>query len=610
LRLRAIIFPQIVMKALKLSSIKFLGLPIVLLSCLLTPVVSSAQWSVIGKFDWPICTINFTSPQVGFVGLGLGPGGLAAKAAIYKTVDGGVNWIASRMPGDYVGNISQILMTDENHGWAALTANGGAQVGLWKTNDGGLTWDNWALPSALTSIYQTSSTFIATDIYGEGHLSFDSGVTWQGSFTASTNCVDFVDDLHGVISDFRGQNWLVTSDGGRTWNNSNERTESWTVHAVKGTSVFYAAPEGPSDGTVYTTEILRSSDYGMNWSTVHKFDFRSTGTIQGANEDVLYVQTSWNANPEPYKRDFYRSIDQGKTWTNIGGPGAFSDSRFVVFDGGCQGVMVYASDSVGTLYRYIDAAVQSTGSDQVLAKSFGSVRVAANSIVTIPINLSVKSVDRNLDTMKVYEVDYTIIYDGELLDIDARHILSRVTAPTGWTVKSAKIVSGELSVALTNTSAQPVTNVLSLGSIIFDTYAGKAKSTLVGFSRFTVKTAQATYHYCTNLEGDYLGLVEIDAASVGLAADHANISLYPNPVHGAGTLKLEFDLEHSARVKAEVFDLLGRRMLAYPDLTSARTLDAGHQTIDFSTSVLTAGTYYVRFELAGLPVTKQFTVIR
>jgi photosystem II stability/assembly factor-like uncharacterized protein len=258
---------------------------------------------MISKFPAPISCVTFTSPQVGFVGLGLGPGGILGQVGIYKTIDAGKTWVETSIPSGYTGDVSQILMLDDKNGWAAIIPwSCSKTTGLWRTNDGGLSWTETNLQGGVTSLYQTSSVLVATDIYSLGHLSFDSGRTWPGSFLASTNCADFVDDLHGVISDFRGQNWLVTNDGGHTWSNSNITTESWSVYGVKGTSNFYAAPEGPSDGTPYSTQIMRSTDFGLNWQATHQFNFRTTGTILGAGEDVLYVQSAWNSNPSPNQR--------------------------------------------------------------------------------------------------------------------------------------------------------------------------------------------------------------------------------------------------------------------------------------------------------------------
>ena len=103
-----------------------------------------------------------------------------------------------------------------------------------------MTWNETPLAGSGTSVEITPSTMIVTDIIGNGHISTDGGNTFSDGFLNSTNCVNFVDPLHGVISDYRGENWLNSSDGGRTWQNSNMNVESWSVYPDTGTSNFYA----------------------------------------------------------------------------------------------------------------------------------------------------------------------------------------------------------------------------------------------------------------------------------------------------------------------------------------------------------------------------------
>lgn len=564
---------------------------------------AKANWQEIGQFPSPISCVMFTSPEVGFVGLGLGPGGILGQVGIFKTLDAGKTWIETQIPQGYTGDISQILMIDDLNGWAGVIPwKCSKDVGLWRTTDGGLTWNETSVTSGITSLYQTSTTFVATDIFSRGHLSFDSGRTWTGSFLSSTNCVDFVDDLHGVISDYRGQNWLVTSDGGKTWSNSNITTEAWSVYGIKGTGTFYAAPEGPSDGTPYSTQIMRSSDFGLNWDVVNQFDFRTTGTILGAGEDVLYVQTGWNNNKGGHTHDFYCSIDHGTTWSNIGGPGTFGDSRFMVYGGTCEGVIVYAFDSVGGLYRFIDEAF-SQRNDRVQSHSIGTKHVAANSTISIPVGLSLPS-NRLIDTMQVEEIDYTLLYNGDLLDVDAKHLLSRITPPAGWSVIDASIASGTISLRLGNTNSQTLTNSILAGSILFDTYAGKEANTLISIGSFVIRTKnKATYFYCTGFEGDYLGLVVIEGSGVeSQVADH-QLSIYPNPVTN-GTLTLIYNSKPNSRAEIEFVDLLGRSVL------EPVTVSPSRNEIQLNVQSLIPGNYYLRMRSAGNITTRKFTVFK
>jgi hypothetical protein len=66
---------------------------------------------------------------------------------------------------------------------------------------------------------------------------------------------------------------------------------------------------------------------------------------------------------------------------------------------------------------------------------------------------------------------------------------------------------------------------------------------------------------------------------------------YPNPFNGSTTLA--FDLPSAARVTADLFDLLGRRVAA---LISSVPYSAGRHTIDISAHDLATGVYLCRIQ--------------
>jgi hypothetical protein len=308
------------------------------------------------------------------------------------------------------------------------------------------------------------------------------------------------------------------------------------------------------------------------------------------------------------KDDFYRSVDHGVTWTNIGGPGTFSDTRYMVYGGACEGILVFAFDSLGGLYRFVDDAF-SHGNDRVLSQSIGTKHVAANSTISIPVALTLPS-NRSLDTMNITEIDYTLTYNGDLLDVDQRHLLARITPPIGCTILDASISSGTISVQIANTNGQTLNNSVQVGSILFDTYSGKEKNTLVSIGSFVIRTKnRATYYYCTGFEGDYLGLIVIDGSGVASSLVADVISLYPNPAKN-GSIKLRFSLSNSARIKGGVFDLLGNKVEGVLLDGSDRQFTAGSHEIECDTRALAAGVYYLRLDHAGEILTKKFSVVR
>ena len=101
--------------------------------------------------------------------------------------------------------------------------------------------------------------------------------------------------------------------------------------------------------------IYHSSDYGDTWGQLANFPFISTGHLTGIRNQYLFFQVQdvdTTINGVNYG-GFYYSTDQGVTWTNIGGPSAFNDTRFSVLNE-CLGIALYGFDdqSPGSVFQY------------------------------------------------------------------------------------------------------------------------------------------------------------------------------------------------------------------------------------------------------------------
>ncbi len=320
---------------------RVLGIVLIFLALFCAGSARAQSWKKVATFNGLIANVKFLNPRVGFVTLGIYS--VSNSVALYKTTDGGNTWAQATIPSGYDGRIDDIDMIDSLHGWIAMAHyNSQEDKALWRTTDAGMTWNETPLVGWGTSITHTPRALILTDFGEHFHISTDGGTTFFDGPMNSTNCVRFVDSLHGAMTVFRGSGWMYSSDGGLTWQNSNFHTECWSVYPDSGTPNFYAAPE-------VSNILYHSTDYGATWSQLASFPSWCTGTIAGIGDKYLFCQLQ-----HVQTNGMYYSTDKGGNWTCIGGPGPHPDTRFCALTECPGGVTVYAFDdqSPGTLYKY------------------------------------------------------------------------------------------------------------------------------------------------------------------------------------------------------------------------------------------------------------------
>ncbi len=574
---------------------------LVLRLLIIEPSCLFAQWRQIAQFPSEIDFVKFISPTTGFLGFGIAPGGRNGTCAIYKTSNGGEAWTKCTIPSGYTGAVTQILMTDEQLGWATVTPwNCSGNNGLWSTSDGGLSWKETGLVGLCSSINITRAGIILTDLTGRMHISTDGGSSF---FNGSANWTDdaaFDDSLNGVISNFRDASWWVTSDGGLNWSAANLDVESWSVYPVVGTSTYYAAPEGWTNGTPWEPQVLRSSDGGLNWITVAKLPFVSAGHVTGIGEKILYLQSTYGGT------GVYRSNDQGASWLPLGGPSTNGDIRFDIVDLGCGGIAVWAFDNKGALFEFIDSALSNTGS---VAQSSSAITKTATPLnaVDIPVHIKLSQLPA-LDTMQITNISFSVSYSTDLLDMNPNRLSSQISPASGLKFNSASISKGSLLVQFDNPDSARFTNDLYVGDLFFTAYKGMTRSTLVQLDGVSITTPNRKYYYCTNVEGDYIARVNVEGSSVAKPDVLPEVSLNPNPVRAGSALSLRWNVRSPGPVTVSLFDLLGHEVVL--PLRKEFVSEGEHQLAFPVPSSIVSGSYYLRFDMNGTVVTKKVVCSR
>src|SRR5882672_9361965 len=187
---------------------------------------------------------------------------------------------------------------------------GAVAGGVWKTTDGGVSWDplfDKQTTSSIGSIAVSNS---------------DPNVIYVGTGEAC---------IRGNIS--FGDGVYRSNDGGKTWNNvglkDTRHIGKVIVHPTNPDVAFVAAL-GHAYGANTERGIFRTRDGGKAWEKVLYLGDRTGGSdivFDPQNPHVLFAamwegyRTPWTLNSGGDKDGLYRSNDDGTTWKRVEGNG-------------------------------------------------------------------------------------------------------------------------------------------------------------------------------------------------------------------------------------------------------------------------------------------------
>ena len=266
----------------------------------------------------------------------------AGDQQVEPTTYAGLKWrLVGPFRGGRVITVAGVLSQPNTYYFGAVAG------GVWKTMDGGNTWDPLFEKQAVSSI----GAIAVSDS--------DPNVIYAGTGEAC---------IRGNIS--HGDGVYKSTDAGKTWTNVGLRDTRHIgdviIHPTDPNTVYVAAL-GHAYGPNTERGVFRTRDGGKTWEKVLYLDDR-TGAIEivfdPKNPHVLLAamwegwRTPWTLNSGGAKDGLYRSSDEGTTWKRIEGNGMPEGplGRIAVSVSGADSNVVYAliEAKKGGLYRSDD----------------------------------------------------------------------------------------------------------------------------------------------------------------------------------------------------------------------------------------------------------------
>lgn len=279
------------------------------------------NYGPIGSTDW-FQNVDFTDANTGYACT-------MANGSIFKTTDGGLNWLQVATGFTPLYSLAFINSTT---GYAV-----GLSGDLLKTTNAGLTWNNVLNISSqqLLQIYfYNSTTGYIVGNSGVIYKTTNGGLTWTSQIsntTSSLATVHFADQNTGWCVGIGGT-ILKTVNGGLNWNiqNSNTTQDLLGLFAINANVAYTVGASGT---------ILYTTNGGLNWNSQVsntsnnlleiKFVDNNIGYIVGQSGTILKTTNaglSVNENnyplkktilyPNPFKSSFTIKIENYETLSN------------------------------------------------------------------------------------------------------------------------------------------------------------------------------------------------------------------------------------------------------------------------------------------------------
>jgi photosystem II stability/assembly factor-like uncharacterized protein len=397
----------------------------IILLVLISTSVTAQNWVKVFTAPTTVTSGYFFNQDIGFIGTGIYVSS-GTPAAVYYTTDGGRSWTRSLMPNQNItGQFTDIWFRDRNVGYSLLKqGNEKGWSGIYRTVDGGLSWDLIHQADFGVAIRETKRGIFFTDRFFGIKRSVDNGLTFQNVKPAFGSLgLDFLDDNIGYATGeaVNGAPHHKTTDGGNTWEEILTFHESWTPYADPATKKIFYASEKDNKPKADNSFIVLTQDSAKTFDTRRTYKADAiTGGIAGPKgcSSVVYVQGQGNDLADAIY-GLLRSTDGGQNWVAVGGPSNTSDTRFAVTG---RGAVVYAFSKTGEVWK------TTNGGDGKLTGSVFPVTTIAQitpsdtlrAVVCDSNDLKLRFTYSDCDSLLVSQVYFLDDNDGELARVSTQ----------------------------------------------------------------------------------------------------------------------------------------------------------------------------------------------
>lgn len=454
-----------------------------------------------------------------------------------------------------MANLVDIVFTDSLTGFAISSLNDA----VIRTTNGG---DSWSLPAGTTVNISWVSKLTASSGIGNNLC--------QHPFDRNAMFVMYGNTVY--VSRNRGETWssIATTSLGT-------RAHSFYVSPLD-TNVWVAAIESSPD------KVIKSTNYGLNWTTSISFNFSNYGQpleMDQNNPSVFYFA--------PDGGGFYRSLDTGRTFTEISGNYPFRSP--------CDLMVMYDSSNV------VFVADGVTGSG--VAKIFKSVNGGVNwtDVHTNPSSSEIPSMSNVVfDRSVMYATNWPSGAIYKTTNYGDNWFLLRTNSGSGW---ASDMCREDPTVVLTGSYGS--TSWLSTdGGANFSTHSvtGGAGAGMIvperGYQLNMMTGGLSKMNFVYSVLTD----VEENNISSLVPEKFKLYQNYPNPFNPV--TKIKFDLPKSNNVKIVLYDNVGRELKTI--INEYR--NAGTYEINFDGSKLSTGVYYYRLSSGTISETKKMILTK